>query len=89
MRKPAEYPQDIFPTNHLDAAAYLLTVGFELAGLEGDGSNVSFLFLDPEHKASAETLKYHQGAQVPAKLYAANQRTVRDLVWERRNGAGR
>ncbi len=73
-------------TNHLDLAAFLLVRGFEVAGVEGETSSLTFVFNDPGGKGEAAMLEFYRGARVPANEYADAQKRVRDLMWEARRG---
>jgi len=77
-------------TTHLDVAAYLLVRDFEVAGVEGSGSTLTFVFHDPGRQGEALVMEFYRGAAVPANRFADAQRRVRDLMWEarRRNRNG-
>jgi hypothetical protein len=71
----------MFSTNQLALAAYLLTIGFELADCApANRVQCSFFFKDPARKAIQAASDYDNGATCPAKAMIANVRKLRRMA---------
>lgn len=69
-------------TDRIGLAAFLLTRGLELVGVEGQGRSISFVFEGED--AEAEREKFYDGAEIPAITFVRCEREVKDRLWDRR-----
>ena len=69
-------------TDRIGLAAFLLTRGLELVGVEGQGRSISFVFEGED--AQAEIQRFYDGAQVSAIGFVRAERVIKDELWDRR-----
>lgn len=71
----------------LGTAAFLIVRGFRLLGLVPNGSGrYAFRFEDGGEKAGGTAMAYLQGATVSARALMDAQKTLKTLLYSRKNG---
>lgn len=72
---------NLYGTQSLYEAAYLLSLGFRLNGKSTERSKVVIFF--EGHDVHNKALEFYNGGKVVAKSFADAYRTIKDYVFER------
>lgn len=80
-----------YKTDDLALSGYLITIGFELSGLEKrEGSEIcNFVFPMNEQLPVAASMFYNGGASVNPLPYSKTLKQLKNIIYEYKNSNGR
>ncbi|MDD3375158.1 MAG: DUF5659 domain-containing protein [Candidatus Omnitrophica bacterium] len=72
-------------TANIYEAAYLLTVGFQLAGKQRNGAKIVLEF-KASQKLIDESLKFYNGGRVDARAFSEAFKNIKNFIFEANKG---